>query len=186
MKIAVLGGTFDPPHFGHLLVARQIMENFSDIDRAWLLPANTNPDKKIYAPTSHRLKMAQFLKEERIDVCDLDIKRGGETLTIDSIRQLIKIRDHKFTWIIGSDLLSTIKFWEGYGEFIKLVPFIVFPRPEYPIKSVPVGFKVLKESHLLTANYSSTVIRARVRQGLSIEGLTPHEVTNYINKHHLY
>ena len=105
MKIAVLGGTFDPPHYGHLLVARQILEEKENIDEVWLLPANTNPDKKIYALVEDRLAMVKLLQEDHIKVSDIDISRGGETYTIDTIRKLILDKKNQYIWVMGSDLL---------------------------------------------------------------------------------
>ncbi len=186
MNIAVLGGTFDPPHFGHLLVARQILEVKSDIVEVWLMPANTNPDKKVYASARHRLTMTKFLEESHIKVSDLDVDRAGETYTIDTVRQLIKNKRNRYSWVMGSDLLPTINHWEGYKEIITSIPFIIFPRPDYPAASVPKSFEVLPENKLLVANYSSTAIRERVAKDLSIEGLVPDKVADYIGNHKLY
>lgn len=186
MDIAVLGGTFDPPHFGHLLVARQVLEVKTDIDEVWLMPANTNPDKKVYAPTYTRLAMVKFLQEPRIKVSDIDIIRGGETYTIDTVRQLLIDKKNQYRFVMGSDLLSKMKNWQGYEEIIASIPIIIFPRPDYPVKTIPKSFEILPENQLLVANYSSTVIRQRIAKGLSIKGLVPDKVAEYIKKHQLY
>jgi nicotinate-nucleotide adenylyltransferase len=70
MTIAVLGGTFDPPHFGHLLVARQVLEHIDDFDEVWLLPNNTNPFKKVAASAKDRLVVTKILEEPGIRVCN--------------------------------------------------------------------------------------------------------------------
>lgn len=186
MKIALLGGTFDPPHFGHLLVARQVLEEVSGIDKVWLLPANTNPDKIVYASPSDRLTMTKFLEERDIAVCDYDIKRGGPTYTYDTINNFCKDKKNSYVWLMGSDLLKSIKSWQGFDRFTKMMPFLIFPRPDYPAENVLRGFTVLPENKLITANYSSTVIRERVSEGLSIKGLVPNRVDEYIKKRGLY
>lgn len=186
MNISVLGGTFDPPHFGHLLVARQILEVKPNIAEVWLLPANTNPDKKVYASASDRLTMTTFLEEAHIKVSALDVDRGGETYTIDTVRLLLKNKQNRYSWVMGSDLLPTINKWEGYKEIITSMPFIIFPRPDYPVAAVPKSFEVLPENKLLVANYSGTAIRQRVAKSLSIEGLVSNHIANYIGKHKLY
>lgn len=186
MNIAVFGGTFDPPHFGHLLVARQVLEAGIGIDEVWLLPANTNPDKQIFAQAHHRLAMARLLAGSGIGVSDIDIARGGDTYTKDTAVFFEKDTQNKFFWVIGSDLVSSMKKWQGYEYILQTVKLIIFPRPEYPIHEAPESAIVLGENKLLTANYSSTVIRARVAQGRSIAGLVPEKVEAYIKKNQLY
>lgn len=186
MNIAVLGGTFDPPHFGHLLVARQVLEHVTNIDEVWLLPDNTNPDKTVFASPNDRLAMAKLLQEPGIKVSDIDIIRGGETYTIDTIHELQKNKANNYSWVMGSDLLSQMTKWESYDEIISLVPLIIFPRPGFAIGDATKKATILSENTLLTANYSATAIRARVNKGLSIKGLVPDAVADYIEKNKLY
>lgn len=186
MNIAVLGGTFDPPHFGHLLVARQVLEHVPTVDEVWLLPDNTNPDKRVFASAKDRSAMARLLVEPRITVSDIDIKRGGETYTIDTIHELKQNTENTYMWLFGSDLVQQMKQWEQYEEIISEVAFIIFPRPDYPVSDIPKNTTVLPENKLLIANYSSTSIRERVAKGLSIKGLVPDDVSDYIDKHKLY
>lgn len=186
MNIAVFGGTFDPPHFGHVLVARQVLEHIPLIDAVWLLPDNTNPDKKVFAKAIDRLAMTRLLQEPGISVSDIDIVRGGETYTIDTIHELKKNSKNSYSWLMGSDLLKKMKKWEKYEEIVSAVPFIIFPRPGFTITGVPKNFTVLSENTLLSANYSATAIRAWVAKGLSIKGLVPDAVADYIEKYKLY
>lgn len=186
MRKAVLGGTFDPPHYGHLLVAKQVLEHVADIDAVVLMPANTNPEKKIFAPAKDRLAMTRYLEGDAIFVSTLDIDRGGVTYTKDTIKDLLSDKANSYRFIIGSDLVEQVTNWEGYRDFIQKMPFIVFPRPDYPIQTQDWKFHVVPSTNLLTANYSSTAIRERVRTGKSISGLVPEGVRQYILSHKLY
>jgi len=186
MKKAVLGGTFDPPHFGHLLVARQVLEQRLDIDEIVLMPANTNPDKTVYANAHDRLAMTKLIEENNIYVSDMDIKRGGPTYTKDTVRELLKDSNNTYEFIIGSDLIETIKTWEGYDAYLRQIPFIVFPRPDYPVQKNDSQMIVLSPNDLLSANYSSTLIRKRIYEGKSITGLVSEKIENYIQMHGLY
>ncbi len=186
MNIAVLGGTFDPPHFGHLLVARQVLEHVSGVDEVSLLPANTNPDKTVFASAKDRLAMTNLLKESGISISDMDIARGGETYTIDTIHELLKDTKNTYLWVMGSDLLTQMNHWQKHEEIISSIPFIIFPRPGFSTTDAPKNATILSENKLLTANYSATAIRGRVAKGLSIKGLVPDGVAEYIEKNKLY
>ena len=133
-----------------------------------------------------RLAMVKLLQEDHIKVSDIDISRGGETYTIDTIRKLILDKKNQYIWVMGSDLLPQFEKWEGYKEIISSIEILIFPRPDYPIKNIGKSIKILPKNHLLTVNYSSTVIRQRIAKGLSIKGLVPEKVEEYINKKHLY
>lgn len=186
MNIAVLGGKFDPPHFGHLLVINQILEKIPHIDRVLLIPVNTHPWKTLVASPSDRFSMTKLLESERIKVSDIDTKRGGETYTIDTIKELTANKSNKYFWINGSDILEEFHKWRDYKKLIKLITFLIFPRAGFPVKKLPTGFKLVPGRDLLVNNYSSTAIRERVRLGLSIKGLVPDKVAHHIKIHHLY
>ena len=116
MNIAVLGGKFDPPHFGHLLVINQILEKVDYIDKVLLIPVNTHPWKTIVASPADRLAMIKLLKSDRIEVADIDIKRGGQTFTIDTIKELTANKANKYYWVSGSDILSEFDKWKDHQE----------------------------------------------------------------------
>jgi nicotinate-nucleotide adenylyltransferase len=186
MTIALFGGRFDPPHYGHLLVAEQVLEKMPQIDQVWLLPANTHPWKKMVAAASHRLNMTKFLEMGRIKVSDLDIKRGGQTYTIETIRILKKETANRYFWLCGSDTIKEFHRWKDFQELVKLIPFLVFPRSGHQIKDLPQGFSLIRNKNLITTSLSSTMVRERIKNGLSITGLVPEEVEEYIRKHNLY
>jgi len=187
MNIAVLGGSFDPPHIGHYLVVKQIQELRPDIDKILLVPAYRHQWKPIQASPENRLAMIRCLIDEGIELSDMEIKRKRGEYTIDTIRQLKKQIDATFYFIVGSDIIYEFDRWKKTEELIQLTTFLVFPRDPYHVpKKIPKGFELVQDKHLITTNLSSTAIRDRVRNGKSIEYLVPKEVENYIILNKLY
>lgn len=186
MSIAVFGGRFDPPHCGHLLVAEQVLEKMPEINQLWLLPANTHPWKQMVASPLNRLNMTKLLESKKIKVSDFDIKRGGETYTIDTVKLLKRDSTHSYFWLCGSDTLREFHRWKNFQQLVKLIPFLVFPRSNDKIKNLPEGFSLIKNKNLITTNISSTAIMNRIKRGLPITGLVPEKVEEYIREYNLY
>ena len=88
MKVAILGGKFDPPHYGHLLIAQQVLESDLKIDQVWLMPAKNHPWKKINASAEQRMEMVKLLTNDKIKVSDVDLYRDGNIYTIDTVKIL--------------------------------------------------------------------------------------------------
>lgn len=165
MKIAILGGSFDPPHIGHKIIAKQMRKDYK-FDQVWLLPCCLHAFSKPLTAPTHRLNMAKMLKEKNIKVSDYEIKRGGISLSIETLIELSKIYPkHKFSWIIGSDQVKDFPKWEGWEEIINVYGLIIAKR-------IP--------------NISSTIIRRHVKQKKPISHLVPKSVERYIKKHKLY
>jgi len=186
MRIAILGGSFDPPHFGHLLVARQTREIIG-LDEVWLMPYFAHSWDPVVSPVADRLAMARLIAEPGLAVCDLESSRRGKSYTIDSVRELKARYPHEFFWIIGSDVLPEFSRWKDAALLTKEVAFLVFPRNGYPIPGVlPPGFTGVGSGDLVTSNLSSTIVRNRLIKGLSVVGLIPEAVIDYLEKHKLY
>lgn len=187
MNIAVLGGRFDPPHWGHFWVARQVLEKGPDIDEIWLMPVYSHPWKKSVALPQDRFNMVSFLETEGIRASDIEIMRGGISYTIETIRYLKEnYTKHNFYWVVGSDALSDFAKWRQAQKLATLIPFLVFPRSGYPIKILPFGMKRIDGAETVQTNLSSTHIRERLKNNLSIYGLVPEKVEEYIRKKNLY
>lgn len=187
MKIAVLGGSFDPPHIGHYLVVRQIAELRKDIDKILLMPAYSHQWKPIQAIAKDRLAMLKCLEDKKIEISDLEIKRKGGEYTIDTVRELKKNLDDQLYWIVGSDIIYEFDKWKKTDELLNLVTFLVFPRDPYHVPNkIPAGFELIQDKNLITTNVSSTIIRKRVKSGKSITYLVPEEVEKYISRYNLY
>lgn len=187
MKIALFGGRFDPPHLGHYWVARQILDFRQDIEKVVLIPAFQHQWKKVTATPEHRMAMLSSLTGEGIEVSDIEFKRQGVSYSIDTIADLKKESGAEIFWVVGSDILHEFGRWEKAEELVREATFLVFPRDPYHLPTViPHGFEVLTDKRLITSNLSSTVIRQRRKEGLSIKGFVTPEIEEYITKHELY
>lgn len=187
MKIAVLGGRFDPPHLGHLWVAQQVLDFTHDIAEVILMPAFQHQWKETQVPWEQRFEMVSLITSKRITLSDIEMKRKGVSYSIDTIREIKKERRAEITWIIGSDIVSEFHRWERSTELFKEAEFLVFPRDPYHIpEDVIREFKILRHPDLVTSNISSTIIRKRIKEGLSINNFVPDKVEEYINKNSLY
>lgn len=197
MQIAILGGSFDPPHLGHLLISQQIKKHLN-VDQVWLMACFQHPFAKKLTNPKHRLAMTKLLESESIRASDFEIKQGKINYTIDTIRELKKhYPNDTFYWIIGSDQLAKFKKWKEWQEILTY-PLIVYAREQKPeelenyikqalnLPEIPQKMFLLKEQNLLTSNISSTKIRERVKQRLPIKTLVPKKVEKYIIEHNLY
>lgn len=186
MKVGILGGSFDPPHFGHLLVARQTME-IVGLDEAWLMPYFAHNWDTTISKADDRLAMARLIEEPGIAVSDEEIRSRKTSYTIDTVDRLRSKYAHNFYWIVGSDVLPEFSRWKNPDQLVKEVTLLVFPRNGYPLPtSLPVGFRPVSSPELVTSNVSSTIVRNRLVKGLSVVGLIPERVIAYIRKNGLY
>ena len=187
MNIAVLGGTFDPPHIGHYLIARQVLEIVGDIDKLLLMPSSQHQWKPTIASASDRVAMLTPFCEGKIELSDIELKRTGVSYTLDTIAQLKKQVDGKIYWLIGSDILSEYDRWENKENLAQLTTFLVFPRDPYHLpETLPEGFMLVGSPDLITTNLSSTIIRDRIKEGKSIRSLVLPETEEYIKQNQLY
>jgi len=186
MNIALFGGRFDPPHNSHLAIARYVLSADIGIDEVWLLPARTHPWRSIIASNRDRLAMLRVLENPRIKVKEIDIQRGEPTYTIDTIRELQKSFPHTFFWICGIDQLPDLPRWKDFSQVQALLTFLVVPREGYtkPI-ALPQNIILLPGTSPSTS-LSSSEIRDKIKRGVSIKGLVPEKVEEYIREKELY
>lgn len=183
MKVGLLGGAFNPPHIGHLVIAQQVLD-FTDIDEVWFLPNYEQIPPKPVADVAHRLAMTKLLTLDntRVSTLEIDNKLDGDTIRL--LPHLPK--EHEFRFIVGSDQLPTFHLWGRWEELIQQLPFLVFPRYGFPNEPLYPNMTIVTSELLIGTNLSSTKIRERVRYGLSIEQFVPPLVASYISSHHLY
>jgi nicotinate-nucleotide adenylyltransferase len=187
MKIALFGGRFDPPHIGHFLIAQQVLDFRSDIDKVVFVPAFKHQWKPIVASPEDRLEMLKSFRSPKIEISDIEIKRGGISYSIDTIRGIRKDTLAEIFWIVGADILTEFGKWKKADELLKEAKFLIFPRDSYNLpKKLPAGFDMIRPLNALSTNFSSTSIRERVKAGKSIKGLVFSEVEKYIKEHNLY
>jgi nicotinate-nucleotide adenylyltransferase len=187
MKIAILGGRFDPPHIGHILIARQILDYRKDIDKVIFVPAYKHKWKPITANNKDRLEMLQLCLEDKMEISEIEIERKGISYAIDTIRAIKKQTNAQIYWIVGADILSEFHKWTNTKDLLKEATFLVFPRDPYKIpKRLPKGFELVADPKLLITSFSSTFIRGRIKRNFSIKYLVPEKVEKYIKEHNLY
>ena len=183
MNIALLGGAFNPPHLGHAMIARQILD-ITKPDEVWLLPNYHQVPPKPVAPVEHRLAMTQCLSDRKVKISTLEIDHTLDGQTINLLPFLPK--EHAYHFIIGSDQLASFHLWGNWELLLQKIPFYVFPRYGYPNEPLYPNMKVVSDELLIATNISSTKIRARVAQEKSISEFVLPEVAEYIKRHHLY
>jgi nicotinate-nucleotide adenylyltransferase len=198
MKIAILGGSFDPPHIGHLLVAQQV-KKLLNIDQVLLMPTYSHPFQKSLIPAKHRLAMTKLLEDLTIKASDFEIAQQGVSYTIDTLKKLTHtFPQHSFYWISGSDQIQEFPKWKNWQELITTYKIIIYARNqdkliiEQQLKVIletdiiPQTIYILPTKDLPTINISSSNIRERIKQNQSIRGLVPRNVEVYIQEHKLY
>ena len=186
--IGILGGSFNPVHYGHLMMAQTALEALK-LDKVLFIPANTSPFKtaKILTTANERLDMLRLATQSRgqFVIYDGEIKRGGISYTVDTLRILHEeMPSTKFYLIMGRDTFVDFGKWQYPQEIVELASLVVINRPGFdqPIKS-----KFPHKCVDMTAlDIASTEIRKRVKTRKSITYLTPDNVIDYINRRKLY
>jgi len=168
-----------------LLDSQQILEYVRGIDQVWLLPDFANAFKSVIGSPTDRWTMLQFVQTGRIRASNLAFKEANTTYTVSIVSELIKDRMNSFYWIVGSDVLNDFTKWRDFQKLSKMIQFLVVPRKDFPIRSLPSGFKRV-EGNLMMSNVSSTLIRERIKKGMPIKGLVFPEVEEYIKTNNLY
>lgn len=187
--IGLFGGSFDPIHLGHLLVAQAAHEEL-DLARLFFIPAAQSPFKpeRRPLPGNERLRLLRLALAGKT-WCELDeqeLQRGGVSYTIDTVRAYARrFPDASLHYLIGADHVSQLPKWRDAAELARLAEFVVIPRPgqtEVPIPS-PFRGRMLSGFPL---GVSSSQIRARVKAGLPIDHLVPAIVAEAVRNNRLY
>jgi nicotinate-nucleotide adenylyltransferase len=186
-RIGVLGGTFNPPHYGHLVLAQESLKKLH-LDKVIFIPTYISPHKKIRDDNAYkRYKMAALAcaGNPKFEVSNIEIKKRKVSYSVNTLRELKKKygKDAELFFITGSDSLNELESWKEVGEVLKLANFIVANRPGSPVKKLR---KKVKAIEISAPDISSSMIRERVRRRLSIENLVPDSVRNFILRHKLY
>jgi nicotinate-nucleotide adenylyltransferase len=183
MHTGILGGSFDPIHHGHLILARAALEELG-LDRILFIPANMSPHKTDSKPATaqDRLAMVQLaIKDEPgFEASDLEHHRPTPSYTVETLRELrSRHPDDEFTLLIGADNVAKFDTWRQPDEIRRLARLAVLDRARH---DTPRDWPVVRR----LVDISSTDLRARVAAGRSIRYLTPDSVCDYIATHGLY
>ena len=187
MKIGILGGTFNPIHIGHLILAEEAREKLS-LDKLIFVPTYLPPhkDNSDIAPAKARFEMLKLATRGNKYFCvsDVEIKRDGRSYTINTINEFKKIYPNDdLYFIIGSDLLKYLDEWKDLGEIIKMVKFIAATRPGYPLEKIPSYIQTMP---IRAVDVSAFEIRNCIKEKKSFRYLVPESVCKFITKKGLY
>jgi nicotinate-nucleotide adenylyltransferase len=187
--IGLYGGSFDPIHSGHLLVARAAREELA-LDGLYFVPAALSPFK-IDGPRTAGDRRLQMLRLALAGwtacaVDDQELRRGGVSYTIDTVRDYAgRFPGAELFYLIGADNVALLPRWRDAAELARLAEFVVIPRPGEAEVAAPAPFRV-RRLQGVPAAISSSLVRERVRQGLPVDHLTPPAVAEAIRNNHLY
>ena len=188
MKLGAFGGSFNPVHFGHLLSAQQLIE-FGFVDEVWLIPCYAHIWNKKLAPLKHRWAMLKLCQTLKIKISDIEVKEKRPMPTIETLELLKKhFPQHQFFWVIGEKTLAELPRWIAYQRLISENHFLVLPQANSssPLSTPSSNFHRVFHKDWIVSNLSSTIVRKRCQKGLSLKGLVPQAVADYIQKHRLY
>ena len=189
MKLGIFGGSFDPVHLGHLLVAQAAIEELG-LDRLFFIPAAQSPFKPENQPASAavRLQLLRLALAGKTN-CEIDaqeIQRGGVSYTVDTLRDYAKrFSGAELFYLVGADNVPKLNEWREPLELARLAEFVVVPRPgdAAPVFPPPFRGRLLRGFPFAV---SSSQIRARIRAGLPIENLVPAAVSEAIRSAKIY
>jgi nicotinate-nucleotide adenylyltransferase len=187
-RLGVMGGTFDPIHHGHLAAASEVQRGF-DLDEVIFVPTGEPYQKSGVSQAEHRYLMTAIAtaSNPRFTVSRVDIDRPGPTYTIDTLRDLRKLRpDADLFFISGADAVAQILEWKDQNELWELAHFVAVSRPGHALSIRGLPEQGVSSLEVPALAISSTDCRARVDRGYPVWYLVPDGVVQYISKHHLY
>ncbi len=198
MRLGLFGGTFDPVHYGHLLLAEQCREQCA-LDEVWFLPSGSPPHKQDARITDgkHRTEMLKLATagHPAFVVNDLELHRSGPTFTVETLRDMReRYPERELFFLIGADSLHDLPTWRAPAEILNLATLVAVNRGDRPLPEVQplldrIGEIPATRIQLITMpgiDLTATDLRRRVAAGKSIRFMTPRAVEMYIEQHGLF
>ncbi|GGH68350.1 putative nicotinate-nucleotide adenylyltransferase [Compostibacillus humi] len=184
-KIGILGGTFDPPHIGHLIIAEEVRIALK-LEEIWFIPTYTPPHKEEAKTTARdRVQMTEIAisANPHFRLQTVEVERSGKSYTIDTIKQFRnEFPDVDFYFIIGADMVEYLPHWHRIEELVQLVKFVGVKRSGYELKTTYPFIEV----EIPAIDISSSLLRERLRNGIESRYLIPDSVYAYIREKGLY
>ena len=185
-RIGILGGTFNPPHIGHLMMANEALNALS-LDEIRFMPNGVPPHKVVDMPVSdaERLKMLEIATAPypQFTVEPYEINKGGISYTAITMRELTKRGpEAAFYFIMGGDMIESLHTWHDIGTLNQLVTFVGFARPHTQAQTI-YNVKMVDAPQF---DISSTMLRRRFNEGRTVQFLIPEAVANYVREEGLY
>jgi nicotinate-nucleotide adenylyltransferase len=196
VRLGILGGTFNPPHLGHLVCAQEAYVQLH-LDRLMLIPTRIPPHKPVDEEPGpeHRLELcrAAVADDERFSVSDLEVTREGSSYTVDTLEALKSLApDTELFFILGGDVAAGLPQWHEPERVLSLATLAVAGRRGTSQASVKQALGQLQGGErtqffrMPRIGFSSTMVRDRVREGQPIKYIVPDAVAGYIKEHGLY
>lgn len=192
MKVGIMGGTFDPIHIGHMLVAEAARDAYQ-LDEVWFMPSHIPPHKQKSSVTGQmRLEMTAEAVSGHpfFQTLNFEVERGGTSYTVDTVTELRQVYPHiQFTFIVGADMVNYLPNWHRIDELAGMLDFIGVNRPgsDLDVKKLPVFLQdVVKIADMPLVDISSSMIRKRAAGGQSIRYMVPDSVYDYIVRSGIY
>ncbi|MBX3097641.1 MAG: nicotinate-nucleotide adenylyltransferase [Fimbriimonadaceae bacterium] len=193
-RIGILGGTFDPPHNGHLHIA-ELAKKHLELSEVILVPAARNPLKRraVQATPKQRLEMCELAieGEEGISVSDIELTRGAPSYAIETLEEFQQVHPGQYWFILGADSIRTLPEWHQIERFEKYARFAVFHRDGTHLEDAAASLSpeirgLIDEVAGPTINISSSKIRESVQAGAGYRHWVPGSVADYIERSNLY
>jgi nicotinate-nucleotide adenylyltransferase len=200
-RIGILGGTFNPLHMGHLIMAEEVCKHHH-LSKVIFIPAYIPPHKYVDDLTDarHRYQMTKeaINENDKFEVSDLEIKREGRSYTIDTVHEILGHygEECEVFLIMGADSLNELELWKDIKKLSQLCHFVIVNRPGFSTDASPRLAELIGDDNILDmeelrieiepVGISSTGIRKRLKDKIEIKGLVPECVEAYIKEHGLY
>lgn len=188
MRIGILGGTFNPIHIGHLILAEEALVKLN-LDKIVFVPTYIPPHKSVEGSVKpqDRLKMVELAIADnpKFELSRFEVESKKKSYSVDTLKEFRRVNgdDAQLYFITGSDLLKDLFSWKNVNDIFKMSKFVVANRPGYPVTDVP---KEVETVVITPIEISSEDIRRRLKQGRSIRYLVTDKVRGYIIERNLY
>lgn len=196
MKIGIYGGSFNPPHMGHLMLAKELSQRL-ELDRLIIIPSNISPQKSNNGNIDpmHRINMCRKAFSDPVfTVSDCEIKRGGKSYTFDTLNFIKnEYKDASIYLFMGSDMLLSFHTWYRYEDILSMCTICAVSREDDATREEMLRYASgrLKDGDVIIFDVtpfpvSSSEIRENIRSGKSCDGLLKNEIISYIKENNLY
>lgn len=196
IKVGIMGGTFDPIHIGHLILAMEAI-NYKNLDEVWFIPTG-NPNFKQDKNVTDKQKRFEMVKiatqdNKKFNVCDYEINKNGVTYSWETMKYLRENYDYDFYFIMGEDSLMSVETWENAEDFLKNTKILACIRRQEEMSKLDVKIDDLKSKGYFVEkiptsfiDISSTKIREKVQTNQDFRYFVPNQVFEYIVRNKLY
>lgn len=192
LKLAIMGGTFNPPHIAHLICAEEIRDRLK-FDKVIFIPSarppHKNSDEIIDPYHRYMMTLLAIADNPHFEVSRIELDRPGRSYTIETVKEMKKLYNNKaeIHWIVGADSIIEMPSWKCIDELISICGFVGINRPGYDLSSAEK--RILEKVSMVNiteVSISSSEIRQRIKSGATIKYLVPASVEEYIYNNGLY